>query len=150
MASKTVTRSIIYACMKIIQTWFTLYLRDDYSTTASYPDVSLLMKMCAQRKAGRRQRASVPFPWFLAVHHQSLVSRSPLPCKKRSAWGGGWLYQIFFKYQLSFVELYFCSSSSMFLGTCTGISSSMANSVKFSTIFLLRLSSSPGLLGEWG
>ena len=25
--------------------------------TASYPDVSLLMKMCAQRKAGRRQRA---------------------------------------------------------------------------------------------
>ena len=24
---------------------------------ASYPDVSLLMKMCAQRKAGRRQRA---------------------------------------------------------------------------------------------
>ena len=42
--------------------------------------------MCAQRKAGRR-----PFPWFLAVHHQSLVSRSPLPCKKRSAWGGGWI-----------------------------------------------------------
>ena len=27
------------------------------SETASYPDVSLLMKMCAQRKAGRRQRA---------------------------------------------------------------------------------------------
>ena len=27
------------------------------SATASYPDVSLLMKMCAQRKAGRRQRA---------------------------------------------------------------------------------------------
>ena len=33
---------------------------------------------------------SVPFPWSLAVHHQSLVSRSPLPCEKRSAWGGGW------------------------------------------------------------
>ena len=33
---------------------------------------------------------SVPFPWFLAVHHQTLVSRSPLPCEKRSAWGGGW------------------------------------------------------------
>ena len=33
---------------------------------------------------------SVPFPWSLAVHHQSLVSRSPLPCeKRRSAWGGG-------------------------------------------------------------
>ena len=58
--------------------------------SASYPDVSLLMKMCAQRKAGRRQHLpSVPFPWFLAVHHQSLVSRSPLPCKKRTAWGGG-------------------------------------------------------------
>ena len=27
------------------------------SGPASYPDVSLLMKMCAQRKAGRRQRA---------------------------------------------------------------------------------------------
>ena len=27
--------------------------------SASYPDVSLLMKMCAQRKAGRRQRASL-------------------------------------------------------------------------------------------
>ena len=58
--------------------------------SASYPDVSLLMKLCAQRKAGRRQRASVPFPWSLVVHHQSLVSRSPLPCEKRSAWGGGW------------------------------------------------------------
>ena len=29
---------------------------------------------------------SVPFPWSLAVHHQSLVSRSSLlPCEKRSA-----------------------------------------------------------------
>ena len=28
---------------------------------------------------------SVPFPWSLAVHHQSLVSRSPLPCEKRNA-----------------------------------------------------------------
>ena len=27
-----------------------------YTVTASYPDVSLSMKMCAQRKAGRRQR----------------------------------------------------------------------------------------------
>ena len=25
---------------------------------------------------------SVPFPWSLAVHHQSFVSRSPLPCEK--------------------------------------------------------------------
>ena len=31
--------------------------------------------MCAQRKAGRRQRLpSVPFPWSLAVHYQSLAS----------------------------------------------------------------------------
>ena len=28
---------------------------------------------------------SVPFPWSLAVYHQSLVSRSPLPCEKRNA-----------------------------------------------------------------
>ena len=36
-----------------------------------------LSSMCAQRKAGRRQRArtSVPFPWSLAVHHQSLAFR---------------------------------------------------------------------------
>ena len=31
-------------------------------TAASYPDVSLLMKMCAQRKAGRRQRACYLYP----------------------------------------------------------------------------------------
>ena len=31
-----------------------------------------LFKTCAQRKAGRRQ-SSVPFPWSLAVHRQSLV-----------------------------------------------------------------------------
>ena len=30
---------------------------DILERTASYPDVSLLVKMCAQRKAGRRQRA---------------------------------------------------------------------------------------------
>ena len=44
--------------------------------TASYPDVSLSMKMCAQRKAGSRQQTrlpSVPFPSSLAVHHQSLA-----------------------------------------------------------------------------
>ena len=48
---------------------------------ASYPDVSLSTKMCAQRKAGRRQRErrslcppSVPFPWSLAVRHQPLAS----------------------------------------------------------------------------
>ena len=45
-----------------------------------YPNVSLSMKMCTQSKAGR----SVPFPWSLAVHHQSLAST----CEKRCAWGG--------------------------------------------------------------
>ena len=47
------------------------------SSPALYPDVSLSMKMCAQRKAGRRQ-PSVPFPWSLAVHHQSLAFRACL------------------------------------------------------------------------
>ena len=44
------------------------------------------LSRCARK--GRRE--GVPFPWSLAVYHQSLVSRSPLPCEKRSAWGGGW------------------------------------------------------------
>ena len=50
---------------------------------------SLFIKMCAQRKAGRRQLARralrlpcVPFPWSPAVHHQSLVSRSPPAMRK--------------------------------------------------------------------
>ena len=46
---------------------------------------SLFWWKCARE--GRREGA---FPWSLAVHHQSLVLRSPLPCEKRSAWGGGW------------------------------------------------------------
>ena len=57
---------------------------------ASYPDVSLSMKMYAQRKAGRRQRArlrlpSVPFPWSLAAHHQSLAFRARLCLAKTEA-----------------------------------------------------------------
>ena len=37
--------------------------------------VSFSMKICAQRKAGRRQLnlPSVPFPWSLAVHQQSVA-----------------------------------------------------------------------------
>ena len=31
----------------------------------------------------------------LAVHNQSLLSRSPLPCEKRSAWGGGCTHTLF-------------------------------------------------------
>ena len=50
-----------------------------------YPDVSLSMKMCAERKAGRRQRARRRFACRLypshgpfAVHHQSLAFRARL------------------------------------------------------------------------
>ena len=51
---------------------------------ASYPDVSLSMKMCAQRKAGR-SLPSVLFPWSLAVHHQSLAFRARLCQEKNEA-----------------------------------------------------------------
>ena len=51
--------------------------------SASYPDVSLSMKICAQRKAGR---SLYPSHGPLRL----IASRSPLPCEKRSAWGGGW------------------------------------------------------------
>ena len=46
--------------------------------TASYPDVSLSlsMKMCTQRKAGRRS---------FAVHHQSLPFRARLYDEKNEA-----------------------------------------------------------------
>ena len=40
--------------------------------SASYPDVSLLMKMCAQRKAGRRQRARRRFACRLYPSHGPL------------------------------------------------------------------------------
>ena len=46
------------------------------SDTASYPDVSLSMKMCWQRKREGQnglRLPSVPFPWSLAIHHQSLA-----------------------------------------------------------------------------
>ena len=36
-------------------------------------------------KEGGKETTSVPFPWSLAVYHQSIVSRSPLACEKRSA-----------------------------------------------------------------
>ena len=46
------------------------------SDTASYPDVSLSLKMCWQRK-GEGQNGLrlpyVPFPLSLAIHHQSLA-----------------------------------------------------------------------------
>ena len=62
------------------------------TSSTSYPDVSLSTKMCVQRKAGRRQRARRRFACRLYPPHGPLrfiTSRSPLPCEKRSAWGGG-------------------------------------------------------------
>ena len=53
--------------------------------TASYPDASLSMKMCAQRKARRRQRASPAVCTLPIVTCGSSpvtrVSRSPLLCE---------------------------------------------------------------------
>ena len=37
------------------------------------------------------KETSAPFPWFLAVHHQSLASTMNR-FKKRSAWGGGCIF----------------------------------------------------------
>ena len=49
------------------------YFYDFYKPyTASYPDVSLSMKMCAQRKAGRRQRARRRFACRLYPSHGPL------------------------------------------------------------------------------
>ena len=56
------------------------------------PRVSLSMKMCAPRKAGRRQRARRASPAVCTLPMApcgsspvTRVSRSPLPCEKRSA-----------------------------------------------------------------
>ena len=61
--------------------------------TPPYPDVSLSIKMCAQRKAGRRQRARGRFACRLHPSHgpsRFITNGSQLPCEKRSAWEGGW------------------------------------------------------------
>ena len=57
----------------------------DEVVPASYPDVSLSMKMCAQRKAGRRQRVRLTSPAVCtlpmvtcASSTVTRVSRSPL------------------------------------------------------------------------
>ena len=58
------------------------------NNTASYPDVSPSMKMCAQGKETTGETSlrlpSVPFPWFLAVHHQSLAFRARLYHAKKT------------------------------------------------------------------
>ena len=61
------------------------------TTPALYLDVFLSMKMCA--KEGRKETTgemslrlpSVPFPWSLAVHHQSLAFRARLYDEKNEA-----------------------------------------------------------------
>ena len=58
--------------------------------SALYPDVSLSMKTCGQRKAGRSLYSSNG-PLRL------IISRLPLPCEKRSASGGGWVVMISIK-----------------------------------------------------
>ena len=49
--------------------------------TALYPDIYLSMKICMQRKAGRRKQTKLclsvfSFPWSLVLHHQSPVCHS--------------------------------------------------------------------------
>ena len=62
-----------------------ILLIGDESSTASYPVVSL--SMCAQRKAGRRQSPAVSTLPMVPCGSSPVtrVSRSPLPCEKRSA-----------------------------------------------------------------
>ena len=47
--------------------------------SASYPDVSLLMKLCAQRKAGRRQREDVTSP-AVCILPMVPCGSSPVTC----------------------------------------------------------------------
>ena len=53
--------------------------------------------MCAQRKAGR----TVPFPWSLAVHPESLAFRAR---EKRCAWEAGWLTPLRPSYHFDFTD----------------------------------------------
>ena len=68
---------------------------------ASHPDVSL---QHVRAKEGGKETTSIPFPWSLVVHHQSLVSRSLLLCKQRSAWGGGWFRTFSWCWPLAFLS----------------------------------------------
>ena len=62
-------------------------------TPASYPDVSLSLDENERAKEGGKEttgetsfrRPSLPFPWSLAVHHQSLVFRARLYDAKNEA-----------------------------------------------------------------
>ena len=48
---------------------------------ASYPDVSLLMKMCAQRKAGRRHPSHCPLR-FITSHWRFALASAMLKTKR--------------------------------------------------------------------
>ena len=54
------------------------------AATASYPDVSLSLDENVRAKEGGKV-PSVPFPWSLAVHHQSVAFRARLYDAKNEA-----------------------------------------------------------------
>ena len=76
---------------------FTTQLFGEYFSAASYPDVSLSIKMWAQRKAGRSQRARRGFACVCILPMVPYGSSpvAPLLCKKRSARGGGWFLSMY-------------------------------------------------------
>ena len=77
--------SMVFDVMRMISTQ--IRWQDPCWSLCKYPDVSLSMKMCAQRKAGRTL-PMVP----CGSSPVTRVSRSPLRREKRSAWGRGWYY----------------------------------------------------------
>ena len=87
------------SCSQMSSSWKWPIQTTSYRKPLPRTQTSLFWWKCARK--GRREGDNgrdalrlpfVPFPWSLVVHHQSLVSRSPLPCEKRSAWGGGCTY----------------------------------------------------------
>ena len=68
--------------------------------TASYPDVSLRCARKGRREGDNGRDGTSPAVCTLPMvpcgsSPVTRVSRSPLPCEKRSAWGGGWFNYIF-------------------------------------------------------
>ena len=76
---------------------FTKHLFGEYFSAASYPDVSLSIKMWAQRKAGRSQRARRGFACVCTLPMVPYGSSpvAPLLCEKRRARGGGWFLSMY-------------------------------------------------------
>ena len=86
--TRTASQSGLFKCL-LINCWIANSALVQFP--ASYPDVSLLMKMCAQRKAGRRQRARRRFAYRLYPSHGPLLTsqlafraRLELRCEKRA------------------------------------------------------------------